>query len=217
MVNGQTVFDRSNCSFNVVVDSNTFGAVANSIRTAPMVPLNYIGSNSGESETRVTGFGEVSISHHWTPELSSSAGYTRSDSGATSLGASTIEDRVMVQTTWTPARRWDLQLRGDWLQRKSSSDITNTYLVIDSTDFGQPLPVVTSTGLVANNTQTSIDTEYWRVGGRVAYRTSRQTTVTLRVSYQEQDTIRGDSRNYSSFDNVLVFLGFRYDLEPFHF
>jgi len=217
MVNGQTVFDRSNCSYNVVVDSTTYGALANTIMNAGTVNLNYIGSNSGESDTRVTGFGEVSISHNWIPELSSSAGFTRSDSGATSLGASTIENRVMVETTWMPTRRWDLQLRGDWLKRKSATPITNTYLVIDGTPSGFALPLVTSTALVANKTSTSINTDYWRVSGRIAYRTSRRSTVTLRASYQHQDTVRGDSRENASFDNVLVYLGFRYDLDPFHF
>jgi len=217
MVNGQTVFDRSNCSYNVVVDSTTFGPLANQIMTAGTVNLNYIGSNSGEDDTRVTGFGEISISHNWIPELSSSAGFTRSDSGATSLGASTIENRVMVETTWMPTRRWDLQLRGDWLKRKSATPITNTYLVIDSTASGFALPLVTSSALVANKTSTSINTEYWRVSGRIAYRTSRRSTVTLRASYQHQDTVRGDSRENSTFDNVLVYLGFRYDLDPFHF
>jgi len=217
MVSGQTVFDRSNCSYNVVVDSTAFGALANTISTAGMVPLNYVGSNKGESDTRVTGFGEISLSHNWIPELSSSTGFTRSDSAATSLGASTIENRVMVETTWTPTRRWDLQVRGDWLKRKSATAVTNTYLVIDGTPVGYALPLVTSTALVANKTGTSINTEYWRVSGRVAYRTSRRSTVTLRASYQHQDTVRGESRTNATFDNVLVFLGFRYDLDPFHF
>ena len=77
--------------------------------------------------------------------------------------------------------------------------------------------VVESTGLVASTFDDSVDTEYWRVSGRAAYRTSRRSTVTLRASYQHQDTHRGASRNNSSFENVLVILGFRYDLDPFHF
>jgi hypothetical protein len=220
MVGGQIVFDRSACSFNVVVDVDdaAFPGIANTIANAGRVNLNYLSGNGGGGETRVTVFGEVGISHHWFPELSSSANYIRSDAAATSLGSSTILDRVTVKTTWTPTRRWDLQLRGDWLQRKSANDITNTYLVIDGTDFGPPpRNVVTSTALITGTTNSSINTEYWRVSGRVAYRTSRRSTVTLRASYQDQDTDRGSSRSNSSFKNVLVFLGFRYDLDPFHF
>jgi hypothetical protein len=217
MVGGQTVFQRSNCSYNVVVDSDDFAGLATTIENGGRVNLNFVSGNSGESETRVTAFGEAGISHQWFPELSSRASYTRSDSGATSLGSSTISDRVMVQTTWTPTRRWDLQVRGDWLQRKSANDITNTYVVIAGTDFGFANNVITSTALVTGTTNESVDTEYWRVSGRIAYRTSRRSTVSLRASYQDQDTTRGNTRTNSSFKNVLVFLGFRYDLDPFHF
>jgi hypothetical protein len=219
MVGGQTVFDRSACSFNVVVDVDdpAYTAIANSIANAGRVNLNYVSGNGGGSDTRVTAFGEVSLSHHWFPELSSSASYIRSDSGATSLGSSTILDRVTVKTTWTPTRRWDLQVRGDWLQRKSSNDISNTYLVIDGTNLGASNLVTTSTALTTSTTNTAVDTEYWRVSGRIAYRTSRRSTVTLRASYHDQDTDRATTRTNSSFKNVLVFLGFRYDLDPFHF
>jgi hypothetical protein len=108
-------------------------------------------------------------------------------------------------------------VRGDWLQRKSANDITNTYLVIAGTDFGFTNDVITSTALVTGTTNNSVDTEYWRVSGRAAYRTSRRSTVSLRASYQHQDTNRGTTRSNSSFENVIVILGFRYDLDPFHF
>ena len=219
MVNSVPVFDRSNCSFNVVVDgSGTFGAVAEAIRDAPRVNLDYVYGNGGGSDTEVTAFGEASISHYWFPELSSRASYVRSDTGATSLGSSTVSDHATFETIWNPTRRWDLQVRGDWLRRKSATDTSNTYAVIAGTDFGFTNDVVTTTGdLVADTFNKAVDTEYWRVSGRAAYRTSRRSTVTLRASYQLQDTDRGSSRGHSSFENVLVILGFRYDFDPFHF
>ena len=220
-VSGQLVFQQSNCSFNVVVDADpvnpAFEAAANTISSAVNVPLNYVSGNGGGGETDVTVFGEASISHHWLPELSSRASYIRSDAGAASLGSSTVSDHVTLETIWNPTRRWDLQVRGDWLQRKSANDITNTYLVIAGTDLGFSNDVITSTALVAGTTNNTVDTEYWRVSGRAAYRTSRRSTVSLRASYQYQDTKRGATRSNSSFDNVLVILGFRYDLDPFHF
>lgn len=216
-VSGQPVFDQSNCSFNVVVDSAAFPGVVTAITTAPRINLNYVSSNAGESDTEVTVFGEVSISHHWFPELSSRVSYSRSDSGATSLGSSTVADRAMLETVWTPTRRWDLSVRGDWVQRKSANDITNTFLVISDTNLGPLNNVVTSTALVAGKTGGAVDTEYWRAAGRAAYRTSRRSTVSLRASYQHQDTNRGSSRTNATFENVTVMLGFRYDLDPFHF
>jgi hypothetical protein len=222
MVRGQTVFDRSNCSFNVVVDSTTFGTVAGAIRNAPKANLSFMAGDIGGSDTRVTAFGEFNLSHYWFPELSSRASYTRSDSMANSFGSSTISDHAMFETVWTPTRRWDLQVRGDWLQRKSATKTSNTFLVIDTaTDLGggvvSPTPIISSTGLITDSFNETIDTEYWRVSGRAAYRTSRRSTVSLRASYQHQDTKRGATRGNSSFENFLVILGFRYDLDPFHF
>jgi hypothetical protein len=222
MVNGQMVFDRSPCrSYSVVIDSaGPDAAVATAIMNAAKIPLNYVSGNDGASDTRVTAFGEVKLSHFWIPELSTTASYTRSDSGATSLGSSTISDGVYVENVWTPTRRWDLSVRGDWLRRKSASDIVNTYVVIAADTppvAGSPSPIVSSTGLVADVFRDSVDTEYWRVAGRIAYRTSRRSTVSLRAFYQQQDTDRGATRVNSSFDNFQVILGFRYDLDPFHF
>jgi len=223
-VNGETVFNRSNCSFNVIVDRDEAGFydgvdITNTISTDTTF-LDYVSGNGGGSDTEVTAFGEVSISHHWLPELSSRASYIRSDTGATSLGSSTVSDHALFETLWNPTRRWDLSVRGDWLRRKSSTDTSNTFVVIDidmPPIAGSPMSVVSSTGLVADTFDDSVDTEYWRVSGRAAYRTSRRSTISLRASYQHQDTDRGSSRSNSSFDNVLVILGFRYDLDPFHF
>jgi len=224
-VGGQTVFDRSNCSYNVIVKSDEAadydGAAISAAVMSLMTPLSYVGDSGGGSDTEVTAFGEISISHHWFSELSSRASYTRSESGATSLGSSTISDHAMFETIWNPTRRWDLKVRGDWLQRKSATNTSNTFVVIgedfDVASAGPHDPIVLSTGLVANTIDDSVDTEYWRVSGRAAYRTSRRSTITLRASYQHQDTHRASSRNNSTFENVLVILGFRYDLDPFHF
>ncbi len=222
MVNGQSVFDRSPCrSYSVVVDSaGPYSGVAATIRSAPKITLNYVSEDGSGTDTQITAFGEVSISHYWIPEFSSTASYTRSDSGATSLGSTTISDTISVDHTWTPTRRWDLGVRGDWLRRKSATDTANTYVVI-APDMpavgGSPSPIISSTGLVADTFNDSVDTEYWQVAGRIAYRTSRRSTVSLRATYQHQETDRASTRANSTFENFLVILGFRYDLDPFHF
>ncbi len=224
MVSGQTVFDRSNCPFNVIVDSNEAadydGAGISTTISSAMAPLGFVGDSGGDSDTKVTAFGEISISHQWIPDLSSRAGFTRSEATASSLGSSTISNHAVIETIWTPTRRWDLRVRGDWLERKSATDVTNNFLVI-APDMppiaGSPMPIVSSTGLLAQRFGETVDTEYWRVSGRAAYRTSRRSTVSLRASYQHQDTQRGSTRANSSFENFHVILGFRYDLDPFHF
>jgi hypothetical protein len=225
-VEGEFVFSNSNCGFNVVIDSSdpAYGVTAAAISSAGQTTLGFLdGDDGSSSDTRLTVFGEISLTHHWLPELTSSVSYSRSDYSASSLGASTIADRVTVINIWTPVRRWDLRLRGDWLQRKSSNEISQTFQVIDADDTLPGLPgleidsIVESTGLVAQKFDNSIDTTYWSVSGRAAYRVSRRGTISLRVTYQHQDTHRAASTTNSTFENVLAILGFRYDLDPFNF
>jgi hypothetical protein len=232
-VEGQTVFSNSNCGFNVVINNDglgpstlpdTYQATADAIIAAGKITPTFLdGSDGSSSDTRLTVFGEVSLTHHWLPELTSSVSYSRSDFAASSLGASTIADRVTVSNVWTPARRWDFRVRGDWLQRKSSNEISQTFGAIEGDPTLPGLPgldidsIVMSTGLVSSKFDDSIDTTYWSVSGRAAYRVSRRGTVSLRATYQYQDTDRAASTTNSTFKNVLVILGFRYDLDPFHF
>ncbi len=227
MVEGEFVFSSSNCGFNVVIDNAPaapYEATADAIIAAGEAPLVFLDSDDGSSsDTRVTVFGEISLTHNWLPELTSSVSYSRSDYSASSLGSSTIADRVTVLNIWTPARRWDLRVRGDWLQRKSASEISQTFVAIEGDDTLPGLPgldidsIIMSKGLVAQKFDDSVDTTYWSVSGRAAYRVSRRGTISLRVTYQHQDTDRAASTTNSSFENVLAILGFRYDLDPFHF
>jgi hypothetical protein len=229
MVEGEFVFSASNCGFNVVIDSvGTYAATATDVIGAGEVALGFLDGDDGSSDdTRLTVFGEVTLTHHWLPELESSVSYSRSDYTASSLGSSTIADRVTIVNIWTPARRWDFRIRGDWLQRKSANEISQTFQAIDGDDTLSGLPVgpcgaciesiVMSEGLVARKFDDSIDTTYWSVSGRAAYRVSRRGTISLRVTYQHQDTNRAASTTNSTFENVLAIVGFRYDLDPFHF
>jgi hypothetical protein len=230
-VDGTPVFSASNCGFNVVIDSvGTYAATVTDITGAvPFAPVFSDGSNGSNNDTRVTLFGEVSLTHHWLPELESRVSYSRSDYSASSLGSSTIADRVTVINVWTPARRWDFSVRGDWLQRKSSNETSQTFQAIVGDDMLTDLPVcgggpcsaiesiIENESLISKKFDDSIDTEYWSVSGRAAYRVSRRGTVSLRVTYQHQDTNRAASRTNSTFENVLAIVGFRYDLDPFHF
>jgi hypothetical protein len=213
-VQGQPVFRQANCTLNNLI---TDPATAAAIDTATVL----LSSDAGDdSDTRIAVFAEVLLSHNWTPKLKTTASYTRSDSGVSSLGANTIADRVTLVNYWTPAQRWNLSVRGDWLQRESSNDVTNTFGAIEPGLIGGVggADVVQFTGsLLTESFDDSVDTEYWSVSGRAAYRVSRRGTVTLRVTYQNQDSKRASTSTHSSFENVLAYLGFRYDFDPFHF
>ncbi len=211
-VQGQPVFRQANCTLNnLITDPATAGAIGNG-------PKVLLSSDAGDdSDTRIAVFAEVMLSHNWTPKLKTTASYTRSDSGVSSLGANTIADRVTLVNFWTPTQRWNLSVRGDWLQRESSNDVTNTFGAIEPGVVAGADVVQFTGSLLAESFDDSVDTEYWSVSGRAAYRVSRRGTVTLRVTYQNQDSKRASTSTNSSFENVLASLGFRYDFDPFHF
>ena len=50
----------------------------------------------------------------------------------------------------------------------------------------------------------------------ILLRLTRRGTITLRLTYQDQDTKRATTSSNSSFQNFLAILGFRYDFDPFH-
>jgi hypothetical protein len=161
------------------------------------------GQNPGKTkDSSVTFFGEASLSHSWTPDLSSRLSYNRSDSSASSLGSNSVADRVSFLTDWNPSARWNLTLRGDWVQRKSSNDIT-------SASFSASDPVTTS--------DRAVDTTYYSASLRAAYRASRRVTVTARLTYQNQDDNSASRTASSDFGDFVGFVGFRFELDPFHF
>ncbi len=163
-------------------------------------PKTPLGPNPGRTkDTSLTFFGEASLSHNWTQTLSSFLSYNRSDSSASSLGSSTVADRVTFLTDWNPNQKLNFTLRGDWVQRKSANDVTQASVSGPDT------------------TDRAVDTTYYSASARAAYRASRRITLSARLTYQKQDNNGASISNTSDFGDFIAFLGFRYELDPFHF
>jgi len=222
------VYVESSCPFNSIARNDPAmypdeAALASEIRSA-MTPAFVFppGQDPGSTDgSSLTYFGEVSLTHRWLPNLSSSLAYSRSDSSASSLGSSTIADNFSFTTSWEPTRRLDFDLRAEWLKRTSANELTNTFVGRDTGflfEGGAEFAVVDTPGtLVSEATDRSVDTTYYSVSGRVAYRVARRMTLLARVTFQKQDTKRETTTDNSSFNDVIGFLGFRYDFEPFRF
>ena len=182
-----------------LIDTNQDAPDPVPLRLLVIVPIG--GQNPGRTkDSSVTFFGEASLSHSWTSNLSSHLSYNRSDSSASSLGSSTVADRVSFLTDWSPSARWNLTLRGDWVQRKSANDIT-------SASF--------SAGVTTSDR--AVDTTYYSASLRAAYRASRRVTVSARLTYQNQDDNSASRTASSDFGDFIGFVGFRYEFDPFHF
>lgn len=218
---GTLVYSESNCGLNdiaIVGDDDTY--------LAALLPISDVtlmfppGTDPGQTDdSTITFFGSVGITHQWLSNLKSSLNYTRTDSGASSLGSATIADQVTFLTGWQPMNKLDIALRGDWVKRKSINEVTNSFREIEGIFVpGRMGPTIAYTGdLVTQTSDRSVDTMYWSISGRAAYRLTRQLTVTGRVTYQNQDTKRASTTSNSTFQNVIGFIGVRYDFDPFRF
>ncbi len=182
------------------------------------------GADSGTTDdSSITYFGEVSLTHNWSAKLLSSLAYSRSDSAATSLGSSTVADRVTFETKWEASRKLSLALRADWLQRKSANDLSNTFRLVNpmtnvtamASESGRG--VAYTGGLFDTTTDNAIDTTYYSASARAQYRLTRRVTLSARLTYQKQDTNNASTTSNSNFGDFIGFVGVRYDLDPLHF
>lgn len=213
----------ANCSFSRIAtpdvddDQDAFIGTVRSDEVDFFFPP---GVDSGKTTgSTITFFGEVSLSHSWTEKLTSSFSYSRSDSAASSLGSSTIADRVSFQTNWEPTSRLSVDFRADWIQRKSSNEITNSFREVEFS----PVPdanfaAVGYTGVLATSTtDNAVDTSYYRASVRAEYQFTRRMTLSARLTYQKQDTSRASTSANSDFGDLIAHFGVRYALDPFHF
>ena len=216
-VDGQTVFTQPSCPVAVVVDPVTNPAVlpvAATILGGIDGTTTQLQGGSDGDDTRIAVFGEISLTHRWTPNLSSALAYSRDDSGISSLGSTTIADRVTLSSNWNPSRRWNVNVRGDWVKRESATDSSLPFTEISVDGNG----LVQFTGSIVTDAQNeAVDTEYWAASARASYRVTKRGTISIRLTYQNQSMKQGARTSNSNFENVLGFVGFSYSLDPFRF
>jgi hypothetical protein len=217
---GTLVFVEPNCGLKDVALAGTHDVFIADLTLGDILLMFPMGTDPGKTrDSTVTYFGAASLTHQWLPNLKSELSYSRSDSSASSLGSATVADQVTFLTSWEATNRLDLRFRADWLKRTSPVEVTNSFREIEPMPvLGRTRQTIFHTGdLVTQTSDRSVDTQYWSVSARAAYRFNRQITLTGRTTYQNQDTKRASTSSNSTFQNVIVFFGVRYDFDPFRF
>jgi len=171
----------------------------------------------------------VVLSKRWTPTLASAFRYSREQGNASGLGGTVVGDSVSLSTTWAFWERWQLAVRGDWIQRESVFRVAETKtVVVGVTDadipggtFVQQLAGFESqlngpgTGEAFNSDRrNSIETNRWSVAGRLTHRLFRNTDLFGQVRYDQQSSDRGTLGRSSDFENILGLVGVRHTFEP---
>lgn len=199
------------CQFAILVDDSIDPGTAAGIRDAPDIPVTLYTSGDGTNDYDINVFGEVRITQRWTPTLASTIAYNRRESTASAQGSSSIADVVSLHTAWKPSELWDLSIRGTYLRRESATEISQEVLGVVLPPVN-PYPMLNGQ-LGYLDVEDPIDTERWSVHARAARRVTRRMTMTLRLSYVNQQTRRSD-RNPDTFENILALFGVRYDFDP---
>lgn len=214
------LFDGSRCKFQRLLrNSPVFPDEQAPIPTidAALTDIMVVGGKSGADDSKFTLFANIALTQRWTPTLSSSLAYNRSESTASGQGTSTIADSVTFLTTWLPSELWDLSFRANYVKRESPTNLARTFAEVESDGTLTTFDLVQLNGLASVvEESTAVDTERWSIYARAARRLTRHITVSMRTQYSDQ--ISDDtSRNPNDFGNFSVTLGFRYDFEPFRF
>jgi hypothetical protein len=217
---GIALLEGSRCSMQLVLRSDVPGeleAIPSIESSESKVVVS--GSNKGSEDSTFSFFGNISLTHRWTPSLVSEATYDRSQGVANGQGGTSIADTVSFMTVWRPSPLWDLSARASYVKRESPTDLSRTFLNV-SRDPDGASPTFGLVKLTGDSTlvseSTSIDTERWDVRVRVARRITRHITVSAWAAYSDQ-TSSHTSRNPNDFSDFTAILGFKYDFDPFRF
>ena len=142
-----------------------------------------------DSDSRIAGFGVISIDRRWSPTMVSGVSYQRRQDTASGVAGSAILDALALTHTWALAERWTLTTRGDWTKRKSS---TNLQVSTDG----------------------DLDTQRWGGGAVLSYRITRNLTGSVRYQYSNQNSNGDTAGRFSDFEGHVATLGLNYALDP---
>lgn len=179
------------------------------------------------SSTSWTIFAQAALTKRWTPNLISTASYTRRDSTASGIAGSAVLDFVSLQTDWRISELWDAGLRADWTRRQSTGPVDQLVLVVDD---GATNGVIVSSaplspgglfpeGLAYNASYStrrvtqSIDTNRWGFQARIRRRITRNLSTGLRYTFNRQSSASGTAGSRSDFNDHIVTLNVQYDFD----
>jgi hypothetical protein len=203
------------------VDRNVQTALYNAIKAneaAGPYNLRYpIGQAPGaESGQQVDFFANATLSKRWSPRLSSSLAYQRSETGASGLGGTAILDSVTATTSWRATELWNVGVRADWTKRSSVFPTTQTLREVvlwDDPGVGIYGLAAYSGTLISNTVDEDIDTQRWGVAARLERSISRKMRASLRLTYNRQKSKSGTSGETSDFNNFIAVVGLQYQFD----
>jgi len=183
----------------------------------------------GISNSQFTIFANVRLTKRWSPNFATTLSYRRSESQASGLSASNIQDAVTLSGNWRPGDRWSFRGSVFYVQRESFSEVQRTLQqagVIDLEEFNGVasedlfLPGTQlggRTGLLLSRTiDNAVDTTRWGMQVRAERQLTRNLIGDLRLFYNQQETTQGNPGVSQSFDDFTVILGLSYSFDPFH-
>lgn len=187
------------------------------------------GSPTSLSSTSWTIFAQAALTRRWTPNVVSTASYTRRDSTASGIAGSAVLDAITLRTNWQITELWSAAFRADWTHRESTSPVDQLMLVVDDTGVAGAVAPLTSgaftagglydEGIAYNASYTtrrvnqSIDTTRWGVQARIRRRFTRNLSSGLRYTFNRQTSEVNTAGGFSDFDNHLITLNVQYDFD----
>ncbi|HEU4417513.1 MAG TPA: hypothetical protein VFT55_01165 [Planctomycetota bacterium] len=217
------------CPLNVILDATQFAdddLIAQIESQANQVTL-FNPDPDGDNSTDVTGFAQVVLTRHWTPNLHSALRYAREQGNGSGLGGTVVGDSITLSNTWDITEKWQLALRGEWGLRKSVSESTRTQTVaaqvtspLGGVPFGVDLagvsPAVGINGalITQRSDETNIDTQRWGLAGRGTYFFRRNTSGYVQLTYNEQSSASDSLGDPSDFNDFLATVGITHVFEP---
>jgi hypothetical protein len=202
------------------------------IATANSAPLTFSpGTPTSLSDTSWTMFAQASLTKRWTPNLISTATYSRRDSTASGIAGSAVLDLLSLITTWQISELWDSSIRADWTQRESTGPVDQLVLVVDDAAGASVAPTFTTAafdagggGIFGNGiaynasystrrVSQSIDTTRWGIQARIRRRITQNLSSGLRYTFNRQSSRASTAGSFSDFDDHLITLNVQYDFD----
>ena len=180
---------------------------------------------SGEEDSGLDFFVNATLRNTWTPGLNSALRYTRQQGNASGLGSTVVADIVALSTTWDFLERWQLTVRGEWSQQRSTFSAAQTFDQVFASvgPGGAVIATLCGGGVIAGCPQgtafnadrtTDIDTQRWGGAIRVTHRLFRNTRIFVQGRYDQQESDNDSLGSGSDFENIIGSFGVRHTFEP---
>ena len=146
--------------------------------------------------------------------------FVRKDDASSGLGVSTILSSLTAGADWRPVRRWRVAGYGNWNQRKSFAELSQSVVrggqsVISTGVAGQFF--AESNGLIPNVLPNEVDIRQFWAEASVTRWLSDRTSLWIRFRYLRQDSRNSLDPDRSVFENYIGSLSFKYEFEAYTF